>query len=106
MLGFHLVTASLRAVLSYDPVGGIERPEARLVTTVYWPSDRTEGIGDFGSPQRAHGPRLGAMLSARYGERRHGNVGTSDYRAGVTWRTGWRSPFFYDDPSVSNSGSL
>jgi hypothetical protein len=30
VLGFHLVTASLRAVSSYDPLGGAERPEAML----------------------------------------------------------------------------
>ena len=32
-------------------------PNARqFVTTVYWPQDRTEGIEDLGSPQRAYGP--------------------------------------------------
>jgi hypothetical protein len=32
-------------------------PSARLlVTTVYWPLAHREGIGDFGSPQRAQGP--------------------------------------------------
>jgi hypothetical protein len=33
-------------------------------------------------------------------------VGTSDYRAGVTWGTGRRNSFFCDDGSVSNSGRL
>ena len=33
------------------------------------------------------GKRHDAVLSARHGERKHGDVGTSDYRAGVTWRT-------------------
>ena len=61
----------LAAALLFRPIG---LPNARqLVTMVYWPPCRTEGIGDFGSlPQRATvsvaaptpSPAIGTILVA------------------------------------------